>query len=128
MSLIQLETDFSCAHFYRQDKWDEKKNLSTFGKCFSQYGHGHDYLLQVQFEVTEQHPIPLALVEAMRELKEELDHKHLNFLIPEFKDKVPTTENVALYCQEKLTKKLPQFPVKKLRLYEKPDLWVEIQF
>lgn len=111
---------FSCAHLYHQPSWDEAQNQRTFGKCFSDHGHGHDYELWIE--------TPLAgasfekLREAGAELREHLDHKHLNFTIPEFKTQVPTTENLALYCREFLTKKMGEPVSLKLTLFECPWL------
>ncbi|MDX9731554.1 MAG: hypothetical protein RBT63_07270 [Bdellovibrionales bacterium] len=39
--------EFSTAHLYHQPSWSEEKNRAEFGACFSQYGHGHNYRLEV---------------------------------------------------------------------------------
>ena len=38
--------DFSASHRYWHKEWSKKKNVEVFGKCTSQYGHGHNYVLE----------------------------------------------------------------------------------
>ncbi len=128
---------FSSAHFYKQKTWSEAKNLEVFGKCFSKYGHGHNYILEAFFEgpINKQTGLLANLIDVdpiLRDLTDELDHQHLNFNHPYFKDLVPTTENIASYLWQELHMKLKNSKLKtlglyKLRLYEDPDLWVEIR-
>ena len=44
---------FSSAHRYFQKKFSEEKNKEVFGRCYTKYGHGHNYL----FEVTLMGPV-----------------------------------------------------------------------
>jgi 6-pyruvoyltetrahydropterin/6-carboxytetrahydropterin synthase len=82
-----------------------------------------------------------------------LDHHHVNFDVPEFRlagdgasikgplvedrsvtepspNLVPTTENLLLYCRTRLLSELrrlsPALTLKRLRLFETDDLWVEL--
>ncbi len=129
MKSITLTTHFSCAHFYHQQKWNEKQNRETFGKCFDPFGHGHDYKLQVQFERhQEESPFELknTLSDMLSALKEKVDHKHINHILPEFKDKVPTTENLAHYFLGELSKLSAPRKIQGLKLFETPDIWVEL--
>ena len=125
MSSLTLKSSFSAAHFYNQPRWSEEKNRTEFGLCYSEYGHGHDYVLEVSFggkaeDLLKQNS---ALQQKIEGMTASLDHKHLNFTIPEFKEKIPTTENIALYFWNKL--KSPE--VISLKLYETSDLWVEVR-
>ncbi|GIL18861.1 MAG: hypothetical protein BroJett040_26120 [Oligoflexia bacterium] len=120
-----LETSFSCAHFYNQPAWAIDKNKATFGKCYSQYGHGHDYRLQIEFIEAENTKSEVQKI--LNLLKEELDHKHLNFDISHFQKTIPTTENIALYCRKRILYLAPHIEIKLIRLYERPDLWVELR-
>lgn len=64
------------------------------------------------------------------EVVDPLDHHHLNFDLAAFRDRVPTTENIALYLWGQVLARVQGFPfvkLAKLRLYETDDLWVEIQ-
>ncbi len=126
---IKLTTQWSSAHFYNQPSWTKEKNLQVFGKCHSEFGHGHDYKLEVEFSEADSGDQE-SLAEILTALHEKLDHHHLNFVIPEFKTKIPTTENLALFCYEFITQKVKaenlNCKTAHARLYEKPDLWSEI--
>lgn len=121
MISYRQEVSFSCAHFYHQPKWSIEKNNLEFGKCFSQFGHGHDYRLVVYSAPSSD------LNAALNALKEHLDHKHLNFMIEYFKTNIPTTENICLYCLDFLKSAPYNLKIHQMRLYEKPDLWVELK-
>ena len=119
-----LRVRFSCAHLYHQPLWDNAANQAIFGKCFSDHGHGHDYELWVE---TADLRCFEKLKVAAASLREQLDHKHLNFVIPEFKNQVPTTENLALYCSEYLKNKMGEPNASlELTLFECPWLGAQI--
>ena len=124
MNQLTVKSHFSSAHLYHQPLWSDKKNREVFGRCFTEHGHGHNYTLEVTFTAS----IENILVQVQRKqnlldgLTKILDHEHLNFVIPEFKNKVPTTENIALYFSSKLKNE----KVIQLRVYEMTDLWAEL--
>lgn len=120
----KLKAHFSCAHFYHQPQWDEKKNREEFGLCFTKYGHGHDYALEIAIESSKLEKAKADFDGLVRKL----DHQHLNFVIPEFQSKIPTTENLALYCKQNLETLFQPHQTKLLQvvLYETPEIWVEI--
>ena len=120
-----LRIEFSCAHFYHQRKWNSAKNQEAFGKCDTPYGHGHDYILTAQFKV-DQTSRDSALA-ALTALRNELDHQHLNFVIPEFEHQIPTTENITLFCLDRLQRKLGKTTELRLELWERPDLGSVLQ-
>lgn len=124
----------------------DEDNRRLFGACFTPHGHGHNYLLEVfvQGPIDPDTQLVINLKDLDRLLAkavEPLDHHHLNFDVPEFQAKkkdstqdlsalVPTTENIALYLRNRiqdLMKTLdPKFKLRKLRLNETDDLWVEV--
>lgn len=127
--IITLEADFSAAHFYAQPKWNTQKNREAFGKCYSKFGHGHNYKLQVSFERASYFLEDKNRLQAtLMELTQTLDHHHLNLVIPEFKKEIPTTENIAVYFERKLKEKLPQEKITSIKLFETADLWTEINY
>lgn len=127
-TLDSVEVHFSAAHFYRQNQWSDSKNASTFGKCFHPQGHGHDYKLQIWFDsnLKSRNEIRQDWREAAAELRDRLDHKHLNHDIEEFKIQVPTTENLAVYICHFLSERSKSLHPKKILLFERADLWVEL--
>ncbi len=126
-----LDSHFTAAHFYKNDTFTEKENKKHFGKCFTEHGHGHDYKLEVGFR------IPLTLTEVklnksreqlqqhLKKLIEGLDYKHLNFDISEFKTTVPTTENILLYFEKKISRLSIKNQLIFIKLFETKDLWSE---
>lgn len=127
--ILTLESCFSAAHFYSQPKWSVSKNKITFGKCFSKYGHGHNYKLVVSFDIDVQSIFKKQdLQNALNSVTNELDHHHLNLTVKEFKTQIPTTENIALYFQDKLKKLIPSVKIVTIKLFETEDLWTEINY
>lgn len=124
-----IEGEFSAAHFYHQPKWDSKTNQKNFGKCYSPYGHGHNYKLQLEFSIQNPKDLlneQLQIQTLVNKLCETLDHKHLNQEIDFFKSNIPTTENIAVYLLDNLKKNSLKLPTK-LLLKEMDSLWVEVQ-
>jgi 6-pyruvoyltetrahydropterin/6-carboxytetrahydropterin synthase len=102
ITFTEVEFQLSAAHFYANKNWSDQKNREVFGACFTQFGHGHNYILKIQFEknLTEleiQH-----VKNSLHPLLKEFDHQHLNMTIPEFKNSIPTTENIALLLLQKI--------------------------
>jgi 6-pyruvoyltetrahydropterin/6-carboxytetrahydropterin synthase len=95
---------FSASHRLHNDDMSSAENESTYGKCNNPHGHGHNYALEVTVsgQVDESTGMVCNLVDldgfVEREILERYDHQNLNTL-PEFRDEVPTTENlcVAVY-------------------------------
>jgi 6-pyruvoyltetrahydropterin/6-carboxytetrahydropterin synthase len=120
-----FELSFSSAHFYAQPKWSEEKNREIFGAGYNQPGHGHNYRLVAGFEWTEKADVN-AIEKKLKEIITPLDHHHLNAEVPEFKNLVPTTENIANYLSKKINTSISSAKLKKLSLYETDDLWAEV--
>lgn len=127
--ILSLKQNFSSAHLYHQPLWSAEENLQHFGRCHTEYGHGHNYQLEVGFKITEENLKDRSekYQDLLKTLCNKLDHEHLNFVIPEFKTKNPTTENIALYFLGKLKETLSEKDLSYIRLYETTDLWTEIR-
>lgn len=126
--IITVKNTFSSAHFYVQPKWDEQRNREAFGRCYTPFGHGHNYTLEVGFHSSSSDASTVQSYQnLLKRLTDPLDHEHLNFVIPEFKESNPTTENIGLYFLEKLKQHLPTEQIAFVRLYEMENLWTEIR-
>lgn len=126
--------EFSSAHFYNQKNWSEQKNREEFGACYTPYGHGHNYRLEILLEgkIDSESGIVVNLIETesyLKQLVQPLDHHHLNFDVDPFKDLVPTTENIALFLWRQIKRDFAKKPYQVLliRLFEAENLWVEIK-
>lgn len=126
---------FSSAHFYSNKSFSAQENQKTFGRCFTEHGHGHNYILEAYFEgpINADTGLIVNLIDVdilLKEVVDHLDHHHLNFDIPEFMNIVPTTEVLARYCFSKVQSETQKrfnslMRLYKVRLFEAEDLWVE---
>src|SRR5690606_24900248 len=105
----------------------DAENAALFGKAASPAGHGHGYRLRVVLGggldpstgfVVEHHRVASALG-ALHEL---LDHKNLNLEVAELAGATMTTECLARFAFEKLSRDLP---VVRVRLHEMPHFFAE---
>ena len=99
---ITRRETFNAAHKLWQEKWSEEKNWEVFGKCSNQNWHGHNFQLFVTVKGVpdENTGFVMNLKTLSQILKEKviepLDHKNLNLDVPFFKDKMASTENLAI--------------------------------
>ncbi len=129
--VLKLDSNFSSAHLYRNDLFSKKENQKEFGRCFSNYGHGHNYKIEVGFHINNDIKDPelirlqKSLKQKLNQLTDHLDFTHLNFVIPEFKNTVPTTENILLYFEKKLCGLKLKNSLVFIKLFETENLWSE---
>ncbi len=131
MIYLSRKITFSSAYRYFQEKFSENKNKEIFGSFYSDHGLGHNFALEITIsgKVSPETGMVINLVEidkVLKEVTEPLDHHHLNMDVPFFKEKVPTPENIALYCYEEIKSRLPKkVDLIKVRLYEGENLWAD---
>ena len=129
--ILVLHSNFSSAHFYKNDDFSNAENKKNFGRCYTQYGHGHNYSLEVGFSLklslSDQELVQQKtnLEQILQKLTNPLDHEHLNFVIPEFKKTIPTTENILLYFEKKMTESGLKTKLGYIKLFESENLWSE---
>lgn len=122
---------FNAAHrLYRAD-WSEAQNLAHYGKCSYPNFHGHNYNLivrltgQVDSKTGYLYDLKKLSDIIKEEVTEPLDHKNLNLDVPDFKDVVPTTENLAELIWNRLRQRIePEFEIG-IQLYETERNFVE---
>lgn len=124
---LTRKVHFSAAHRYHRPDWSEARNREVFGPCSNAHGHGHNYVLEVtvrgEIDPETGFCVDLrALDRALeREVREPLDHRHLNHAVDAFADggRVPTTENLLAYLWPRLVRSLPEgAALHRLRLHE----------
>jgi 6-pyruvoyltetrahydropterin/6-carboxytetrahydropterin synthase len=102
MIFITRKETFSAAHKLSRNDWSEEKNSETFGKCANPNWHGHNYQLTVTVkgEVSSETGFVANLSEIGQILKskviDKVDHKNLNLDVDFMKDKLPSTEVLAI--------------------------------
>lgn len=121
---VQRKEHFNAAHKLEVPSWSAAKNREVFGKCANENFHGHNYDVYV-YVTGEIDPVTGYVIDIKylgdlirEEVVERFDHKNLNLDVAEFKDKIPTAENIAIVIYYILKEKLdPKFDIK-IKLYE----------
>jgi 6-pyruvoyltetrahydropterin/6-carboxytetrahydropterin synthase len=108
MIYITRRERFSAAHrMFRQD-WSDKKNLEVFGKCSNPNWHGHNYILwvTVKGEPSEDHGFVMNINILKKIISEKviekLDHKNINLDVSFMKNRISSTENLAIAVWDEL--------------------------
>jgi len=107
---------FAASHRLHSSQFGEEENKRLYGKCNNPYGHGHNYVVEVAVSGPVDPGTGMianltdldSFVE--REVIEPFDHTYLNEEIPEFRERVATTENICI----EIFNRLREFPHAKL--------------
>ena len=123
VSVIRKE-HFNAAHRLHNPNWSDEKNASFYGKCNNPNYHGHNYNLEVTItgELNEESGYLIDMKDLSDIIKEEIlnpfDHKNLNLDVEDFKNLIPTAENMAIVMYNKLLKRIDENLEIKIKLYE----------
>jgi len=119
---------FAAGHRYWVNAWSPAENERVFGRLTAP--HGHNYLLDVTVhgDIDPRTGMVIDLSELKRVVGETVvdrfEHADLN-ADPLFRDRVPTTENIALVVWDLLVAKLGGDRLASVRVWEDATLWVE---
>jgi len=122
---------FNAAHRLHNPQWSDEQNKAVFGICNNTNFHGHNYELVVKVtgEVDQDTGFVINLFDLKRlievEVEDRFDHKNLNLDCPEFKEVLPSAENVCLVIWDILRAKLDKKYQLSVRLYETSRNYVE---
>jgi len=114
---------FSASHRLHSDEFSAEKNAEVYGKCNNPHGHGHNYRVEVtvggQVDATLGMVCDLAELDTFvnNEIIERYSLENLNTL-PEFKEVVPTTENLSIEIFNRLRSGFKPAEVTKIRIEE----------
>lgn len=112
--LITRRERFNAAHRLFREDWTDEKNLEVFGKCSNPNWHGHNYTLfvTVKGQVSKETGFVVNLKDLSKIIKEKIidkiDHKNLNIEVDFMKDKIVSTENIAIAIWEELSEDILQ--------------------
>jgi 6-pyruvoyltetrahydropterin/6-carboxytetrahydropterin synthase len=129
--LITRKVEFSSSHMCRRPELSEEENRRIYGLAANPHGHGHNYVLEVTV-AGEPDPVT-GMVLDLKELKdilqkeiiERMDHRFLNYEVPELVGQIPTCENIARVIWELLEPRITRGRLHRVRLYETPDLFAD---
>jgi 6-pyruvoyltetrahydropterin/6-carboxytetrahydropterin synthase len=133
MIYITRKEHFNAAHKLFNPAFSDEKNLEIFGKCANPNWHGHNYYLYVTVkgEVSADTGYTVNLKELSSIIRlhitDKLDHKNLNLDVDFMKNRMPTTENVAIAIWEQLEEHVQQLGgmLHCIKLYETDNNYVE---
>ncbi len=114
---------FSASHRLHSEGMSASENQAVYGKCNNPHGHGHNYALEVTVggQVNPSTGMVCNLVDLDRFVQEKIlerfDHQNLNTL-SEFKEVVPTTENLCVEVYGILEQGFQHARVEKIRVEE----------
>jgi 6-pyruvoyltetrahydropterin/6-carboxytetrahydropterin synthase len=114
---------FSASHRLHSPHFGEEENQRVYGKCNNPFGHGHNYFVEVAVSGPVDPSTGMianltdldAFVE--REVIEPFDHKYLNEEITEFRENIPTTENICIEIFNRL-RRFPSARLERVRVEE----------
>ena len=127
---LYRKAHFNAAHRLFLPQWSDEKNASVFGKCSNPNYHGHNYELEVgitgPIDSVTGFVMDVAELKALikTEVEDPFDHKNLNLEVPEFKDLIPTVENIAQVIWAKLRGRISMQYDITVKLYETPRNFV----
>ena len=114
MIYITRRERFNAAHMLWNYNWNEQKNIEVFGKCANKNWHGHNFELfvTVKGEVNNDTGFVVNLKDLAKIIQEKvidkLDHKNLNLDVDFMKDKMASTEVLAIAIWEELEANIMQ--------------------
>ena len=127
---VHRKAHFNAAHRIYHKEWSDEKNFEVFSKCSNPHYHGHNYELIVSLtgEIDQEtgYVYDLGKLKDLikQEVEEPFDHKNLNEEVPEFKDLIPTAENICVVIYNKLRNVICTDLEIKITLYETPRNFV----
>jgi 6-pyruvoyltetrahydropterin/6-carboxytetrahydropterin synthase len=134
MILLTRRATFSASHYYWNESWPAEKNEEVFGRCSNRNGHGHNYTLEVTVagepDATTGFVVDLKWLKDVieKEVLADWDHRHFNLEVPEFRQAMPTSENIAIAAWRRLEPAIGAAHGARLaaiRVYETPEIFAE---
>jgi len=123
---------FNAAHKLYNPDWSREENEEVFGKCTNENCHSHNYELYVTIkgEVNADTGFLYDIKKLSGIIKdhviEKLDHKNLNMDVAFLRDKICSTENLAIGIWQQLQSNLPiGIELHCIKLFETPRIYVE---
>jgi 6-pyruvoyltetrahydropterin/6-carboxytetrahydropterin synthase len=129
--VVARRVHFNAAHRLHNPARPEAWNRETFGPCNNPNFHGHNYELDVfvegDIDPETGYVLDVGILKRVIEdhVTRHLDHRNLNLDVPWFRDRIPSAENIAVYCWEQLAPRMPRGRLARIRLWETPRNFVD---
>jgi 6-pyruvoyltetrahydropterin/6-carboxytetrahydropterin synthase len=128
---ITRAIEFSSSLRLRRGDLSDAENRRLFGRAAER--HGHNYRLEVSLRgEPDRRTGMLVDLKQLKDLLERevmarFDHRDLNDDTDLFEKRPPTAENFAQLLFDLLDRALPAGLLERVRLYEGPDHWVDVE-
>jgi 6-pyruvoyltetrahydropterin/6-carboxytetrahydropterin synthase len=128
--LVSRRESFNAAHQLSDPRLSDDENERLFGKCARL--HGHNYVLEVvvggQLDPSTGYVLDLKRLADIidRCVIRDVDHRNLNTDVPWLEGRIPTAENLALACWERIRPELPEGSLRSVRVWETDKNWAEV--
>lgn len=130
---VSRKAHFNAAHRLHNPKWSDEQNEQYFGKCNNAEYHGHNYelIVSVRGEIDPESGYVCDMKWLKDLIKDKIedrfDHKNLNTQTEEFKELIPSAENIAVVIYDLLRPEVNESFDLKITLYETPRNFVEYE-
>ena len=135
MIYVSRKEHFNAAHKLSNPVWSKEKNQQVFGPCANENWHGHNYdlIITVKGDPDPETGFVVDLKKLSDLIRNEvtgkLDHKNLNLDVDFMKEKMASTENLAIEIWKILAPGIGTIAAKaslfSVRLIETPRNYVE---
>jgi 6-pyruvoyltetrahydropterin/6-carboxytetrahydropterin synthase len=128
--LVGRRETFNAAHQLIDPGLSEGENRRLFGKCAGL--HGHNYVIEVvvagEIDPATGYVLDLKRLSDVitRQIIQDVDHRNLNTDVWWLKGRIPTTENLAQACWERLEPELPGGLLRSVRIWETDKNWAQV--
>jgi len=122
---------FSASHRLLNESLSEEDNKEIYDKCNNEYGHGHNYVLEVVVagEVNPETGYVIDLKKLKKIIREnvisKVDHRHFNHDVDFMNGIIPTAENIAKEIWNVLAEKIDEGKLYSVKLYETENNYAE---
>tara|TARA_B100000424_G_C22918606_1_gene488776 strand:- start:31 stop:435 length:405 start_codon:yes stop_codon:yes gene_type:complete len=131
MISVTRKSHFNAAHRLHNNEWSDEKNNTFYGLCNNKNYHGHNYDLEVtvkgEIDPESGYLVDMKVLSNIIEenICKKFDHKNLNLDTNEFKNLIPTAENIAVVIWNILREKIDKKLKLSIKLFETPRNFVE---
>ena len=131
MISVTRKSHFNAAHRLHNNEWSDEKNNIFYGLCNNKNYHGHNYDLEVtvkgEIDPESGYLVDMKVLSDIIEenICKKIDHKNLNLDTTEFRNLIPTAENIAVVIWNILREKIDKKLKLSIKLFETPRNFVE---
>lgn len=122
---------FSASHRLDNESLSAEENKEVYDKCNNQYGHGHNYTLEVIVagDIDPRTGYVIDLKELKKIMHEnvisKVDHHHFNYDVDFMQGIIPTTENIAVAVWHQLVDKITTGKLYSVKIFETENNYIE---